>query len=75
MLLNILLILICITILIVSVIVDEIQVASYKMLGSLYTLGTDVGLTHDRKYLKTEIERHKPALVSTSMIQYLGIIM
>lgn len=75
MLLNILLILICITILIVSVIVDEIQVASYKMLGSLYTLGTDVGLTHDRKYLKTEIERHKPALVSISMIQYLGIIM
>lgn len=37
--------------------------ASYKMLASLYTLGTDASLTHDRKYLKTEIERHKPALV------------
>ena len=28
--------------------VDEIQVASYKMLGSLYTLGTDGTLTGDR---------------------------
>ncbi|PSN30490.1 Ryanodine receptor [Blattella germanica] len=43
---------------------DEIQVASYKMLGSLYTLGTDATLTGDRKYLKTEIERHRPALGS-----------
>lgn len=43
---------------------DEIQVASYKMLASMYTLGTDPTLTHDRKYLKTEIERHKPALGS-----------
>ncbi|KPJ03404.1 Ryanodine receptor 44F [Papilio xuthus] len=34
------------------------------MLGSLYTLGTDATLTHDRKYLKTEIERNKPALGS-----------
>lgn len=44
--------------------VDEIQVASYKILASLYTLGTDLTLTHDRKYLKTELERHKPALGS-----------
>jgi hypothetical protein len=28
--------------------VDEIQVASYKMLGSLFTLGTDGSLTGDR---------------------------
>lgn len=28
--------------------VDEIQVASYKMLGSLYTLGIDPSLTHER---------------------------
>lgn len=34
------------------------------MLASLYTLGTDASLTHDRKYLKTEIERHKPNLGS-----------
>jgi ryanodine receptor 2 len=44
--------------------VDEIQVASYKILLALFTLGTDTTLTHDRKYLKTEFERHKPALGS-----------
>lgn len=38
--------------------------ASYKILSALYTLGTDLTLTHDRKYLKTEFERHKPALGS-----------
>lgn len=41
---------------------DEIQVASYKILAALYTLGTDSTLTHDRKYLRSEIERHKSAL-------------
>ncbi|XP_054285011.1 ryanodine receptor isoform X1 [Macrosteles quadrilineatus] len=45
-----------------DLLLDEIQVASYKMLGSLYTLGIDSTLTHDRKYLKTEIERHRPQL-------------
>jgi ryanodine receptor 2 len=44
--------------------VDEIQVASYKILSALYTLGTDNTLSHERKYLKTEFERHKPALGS-----------
>lgn len=38
--------------------------ASYKVLQALYILGTDPTLTHDRKYLKTEIERHKPPLGS-----------
>nr|AHW99829.1 ryanodine receptor [Sogatella furcifera] len=47
-----------------DLLLDEIQVASYKMLGSLYTLGIDATLTHDRKYLKTEIERHRPQLGS-----------
>lgn len=47
-----------------DLLLDEIQVASYKILSSLYTLGTDANLTRDRKYLKTEIERHKPALGS-----------
>ena len=47
-----------------DLLLDEIQVASYKILSSLYTLGTDTTLTHDRKYLKTEIERNKPALGS-----------
>ncbi|XP_073986803.1 ryanodine receptor isoform X3 [Rhodnius prolixus] len=47
-----------------DLLLDEIQVASYKMLGSLYTLGIDPTLTHERKYLKTEIERHRPAIGS-----------
>ncbi|KAI4471407.1 ran binding protein 9-related [Holotrichia oblita] len=47
-----------------DLLLDEIQVASYKILQYLYTLGTDQTLTHDRKYLKTEIERNKPALGS-----------
>ncbi|XP_058809913.1 ryanodine receptor [Phymastichus coffea] len=45
-----------------DLLLDEIQVAAYKMLASLYTLGIDPTLTHDRKYLKTEIERNKPNL-------------
>lgn len=48
------------TIIVLSV--DEIQVAAYKILGSLYTLGIDPSLHRDRKYLKTEIDRHRPAL-------------
>lgn len=45
-----------------DLLLDEIMVASYKILSSLYTLGIDATLTHDRKYLKTEIERHRPAI-------------
>lgn len=44
--------------------VDEIQVASYKILQWLYHLGTDATLHHDRKYLKNEMEKYKPALGS-----------
>ncbi|KAF2882575.1 hypothetical protein ILUMI_23592 [Ignelater luminosus] len=47
-----------------DLLLDEVQVASYKILSALYTLGTDTNLTHDRKYLRTEIERYKPALGS-----------
>ncbi|CAH0546152.1 unnamed protein product [Brassicogethes aeneus] len=47
-----------------DLLLDEIQVASYKILQALYHLGTDANLTHDRKYLKTEIERYKPQLGS-----------
>ncbi|KAJ8959410.1 hypothetical protein NQ318_022100 [Aromia moschata] len=48
-----------------DLLLDEIQVASYKILQALYTLGTDPNLTHDRKYLKTEMEKYKPALGSS----------
>ncbi|XP_037033206.1 ryanodine receptor isoform X4 [Bradysia coprophila] len=47
-----------------DMLLDEIQVASYKILAALYTLGIDPTLTNDRKYLKTEIERNKPSLGS-----------
>lgn len=47
-----------------DLLLDEIQVASYKILAALYTLGTDGTLTMDRKYLKTEIERSRPSLGS-----------
>ncbi|XP_023248075.1 ryanodine receptor [Copidosoma floridanum] len=47
-----------------DLLLDEIQVAAYKMLASLYNLGVDATLTHDRKYLKTEVERNKPNLGS-----------
>uniref|UniRef100_A0A336KLC6 CSON012070 protein n=1 Tax=Culicoides sonorensis TaxID=179676 RepID=A0A336KLC6_CULSO len=47
-----------------DLLLDEIQVASYKILQSLYCLGTDNTLHRDRKFLKTEIERGKPALGS-----------
>lgn len=43
---------------------DEIQVASYKILQGLYHLGTDSTLHRDRKYLKIEMEKYKPALGS-----------
>lgn len=47
-----------------ELLLDEIQVASYKILAALYTLGIDGTLTNDRKYLKTEIERNRPSLGS-----------
>ncbi|XKL68210.1 hypothetical protein PGB90_003701 [Kerria lacca] len=47
-----------------DLLLDEIQVASYKILSSLFFLGIDSTLTHDRKYLKMEIERHRPSLGS-----------
>lgn len=47
-----------------DLLLDEIQVAAYKILAALYRLGTDQNLTQDRKYLKTEFERNKPSLGS-----------
>lgn len=43
---------------------DDIQCAAYKILASLYTLGTDGSLTNDRKFLKVELGKHRPALGS-----------
>lgn len=50
-----------------DMLLDEIQVASYKILAALYTLGIDGTLHNDRKYLKTEIERNKPVSIPHSV--------
>ncbi|XP_030749975.1 ryanodine receptor isoform X1 [Sitophilus oryzae] len=47
-----------------DLLLDEIQVASYKILQGLFHLGTDATLHRDRKYLKTEMEKYKPTLGS-----------
>ena len=44
--------------------VNDLQLAAYKMLNSLYQLGTDMTLPKNRKYMKLEIERHRPAVGS-----------
>jgi ryanodine receptor 2 len=58
--------------------VDDLQVACYKMLSSLYVLGTDMTLSKNRKYIRQEIERYRPqvgsclgAFASTFPIAYL----
>ena len=45
-----------------DLLVDEIQVACYKILESLYILGTNLGLTRSRKFLKTEIAFHRGSI-------------
>lgn len=50
-----------------DMLLDEIQVASYKILAALYTLGIDPTLTNDVKYLKTEIEKSKPVSYLTQI--------
>lgn len=42
--------------------VDEIQVSCYKILESLYTIGTDLQLTRARKFLRTEIGIHRSSI-------------
>lgn len=44
------------------IIVNEVQVACYKILNSLFTLGTKAELSDNRKFIKTEMNRHRPAL-------------
>ena len=43
-----------------DLLVDDIQVANYKILNSLYTLGTKHNdLTLGRKFIKSELDRHR----------------
>lgn len=45
-----------------DLIVDDIQVACYKILNSLYTLGTNNSLHNNRKFIKSELEHHRPQI-------------
>lgn len=45
-----------------DLLLDDIQVACYKILNSLYTLGTNPELSNSRKFIKSELDRHRPAL-------------
>ena len=42
--------------------VDEIQVACYKILAALYQLGTDLSLDKSRKFIKIALDRNRPAV-------------
>uniref|UniRef100_T1J5U5 B30.2/SPRY domain-containing protein n=1 Tax=Strigamia maritima TaxID=126957 RepID=T1J5U5_STRMM len=41
---------------------DDVQVACYKILNGLFTLGTDRDLFNNRKFIKSELDRHRSAL-------------
>lgn len=46
-----------------DLILNDIQVACYKILNSLYTLGTrHHDLTLGRRFIKAELDRHRPAI-------------
>ncbi|XP_077528941.1 ryanodine receptor isoform X3 [Haemaphysalis longicornis] len=44
-----------------DLLLSDIQVACYKILNSLYTLGTNMELHGGRNFVKAELERHRPA--------------
>lgn len=45
-----------------ELLLNDIQVACYKILNSLYTLGTNPNLTLGRKFIKNELDFHRPAV-------------
>ncbi|KAK3867881.1 hypothetical protein Pcinc_026695, partial [Petrolisthes cinctipes] len=47
-----------------DLLLDEIQVACYKILAALYQLGTDLTLDSGKTFIKKEIDRHRPAIGS-----------
>ena len=46
----------------VDLLVDEIQVACYKILESLYIIGTNLPLTKAKKFLRTAIATHRASI-------------
>uniref|UniRef100_T1E1N4 Putative ryanodine receptor n=1 Tax=Cupiennius salei TaxID=6928 RepID=T1E1N4_CUPSA len=45
-----------------DLLLNEVQVACYKIMNSLFTLGTKAELCNSRKFIKTEMSRHRPAV-------------
>ena len=45
-------------------IVDDVQVACYKILSALFQLGTDLTLDKNRKFMKLALDRNRPAIGS-----------
>lgn len=45
-----------------DLLVNDLQVACYKILNNLYIIGTDSSLTLNRKFIKTELDFHRPAI-------------
>lgn len=45
-----------------DLLVDEIQVSCYKILESLYTIGTNLALTKARKFIRTEIGENRASI-------------
>jgi len=45
-----------------DLLVDEIQVACYKILECLYVLGTDLPLTRSRKFVRVAIAAHRASI-------------
>ena len=49
-----------------DLLLDDIQVASYKILNSMYTLGTKhAELTLSRKFIKAELDSHRSSIGSS----------
>lgn len=42
-----------------DLLIDEIQVSCYKIIESLYTLGTNLGLSRSKKFLRMEINANR----------------
>ncbi len=45
-----------------DLIIDEIQVSCYKILDSLYTIGTNLSLTKARKFMRSEISTNRASI-------------
>jgi ryanodine receptor 2 len=45
-----------------DLLIDEIQVSCYKILENLYTIGTNLGLSKSKRFLRQEINSHRASI-------------